>query len=93
MVEHPHHRYRSVEKSREILAGLQAGMREKDEEALEPYGFLQEAGEDIPEELDKASKRTKRLLLTCLTGGLMLFLLASFLNRGPSGLSALLQRQ
>ncbi|MBR5981079.1 MAG: hypothetical protein IK035_03655, partial [Firmicutes bacterium] len=65
MVEHPHHRHRSVEKGSEFLAGLLARMREKDEQTMEPFAFLQEAGEDIQGQLDHAAKRTQRLLLIC----------------------------
>ena len=92
MVEHPHYRHRSLEKGMEFFAGLLAGMREKDEDALEPYGFLQEAGEDIPEQLEKSAKRTRRLLQICLAGGLLLFALSAVLNRGSADLSPLLQR-
>ena len=92
MVEHPHHRHRSVEKIREFPAGLRARMREKDEQTLEPFAFLQEAGEDIPDQLDQAANRTQRLLLFCIAGGLILFVLAAVLNRAPSDLSSLLAR-
>jgi hypothetical protein len=75
-----------------FLEDLRAGLREKDERSLEPYGFLQEAGEDIPEQLDTAAKRTERLLLICLAAGLVLFVLSAAFGRGPSDLSAMLRR-
>ena len=92
MVEHPHHRHRSVEKGSVFLAGLFARMREKDEQTMEPFAFLQEAGEDIQGQLDHAAKRTQRLLLICIAGGLLLFVLAAVLNRTASDLTSLLMR-
>ena len=92
MVERPYHHHRFVEKIRAFPAGLRAGMREKDEDALTSFGFLQEAGADIPLELDKAAKKTERLLLICAVAGSVLFSLAAVLGRGSSDLAALLQR-
>ena len=92
MVEHPHHRHRSVEKGSEFLVRLRARIREKDERSMEPFAFLQEAGEDIPGQLDHAANCTQRLLLICIAGGLFLFVLAAVLNRAPSDLSSLLAR-
>ena len=92
MVEHPHHRYRTVERIKESLTSIPTGMREKDEQVLEPYAFLQEAGEDIRGGLDAAAKRTKRTLYVVLAVCLILFLLAAVLERGPKDLETLLIR-
>ena len=92
MVEHPHHRYRTVERIKESLTAIPAGMREKDEQVLEPYAFLQEAGEDIRGRLDAAAKRTKRTLCVVTAACLILFLLAAILERSPKDLEALLTR-
>ena len=69
-----------------------ACLREQDEQILEPYGFLQEAGENITEQLDHAEKRMQRLMLICIGGCLMLFVLSAVLGRTPSDLSSLLVR-
>ena len=92
MVEHPHHRHRSLGTGSRFWEGLGARLREKDEQSLEPYGFLQEAGEDIPGQLDRAARRTQRSFLICIAGGLLLFVLAAVLSRTPSDLSSLLAR-
>ena len=92
MVEHTHHRYRSVEKLKEMFAALQASMREKDERSLEPFLFLQETGEDIQEQTDAAFKRMKRLLFACMAAGTLLFLLIAVTGRSSGDLHALLVR-
>ena len=92
MVEHPHHRYRIIERIRDALAAIPAGMREKDEQILEPYGFLREAGEDIPGQLDAAAKRTKNTLCVCAAACLLLFLFAAVLGRSSKDLQTLLIR-
>ena len=92
MVEHTHHRYRSLEKVQTSQDAILRRMKEKDEKALEPYFFLQEAGEDIPGELDLAVRRTKRLLLCGSAAALALFVFVAFFGRGPGDLKEALQR-
>ena len=92
MVEHPHPRYRTLKKIGRFFASLPAAVRERDEQALEPYAFLQEAGEDLRGQLDRVEKRTWRLLAVCAAGSLLLFLLLSVSGMASPGLSALLVR-
>ena len=92
MVEHPHHRRRFVADLADSLADLRTRLREKDEKDLENYSFLQEAGEDIAEQLDAASDRTFRLLAVCAAACFVLFVLLSLFGRGTADLPALLTR-
>lgn len=84
MVEHPHYRYRFIEKSKTLISSVLSGMREKDERELAPFSFLEEAGEEIRNRLDHAVEQTKRLVILLMAGSLVLFLLLTLLGRKPS---------
>ena len=92
MVEHPHHQRGTIADLTGYMADLSVKLREKDEKDLDAYRFLQEAGEDIPGQLDAAFSRTKRLLAVCAAVCLAFFLLISFFGRGSADLSDLLTR-
>ena len=91
-MEHPHHRRRIVGPLAAKLRRVGEILRQKDEQALEGYAFLQQAGEDVSSELDRLQKRLGRLLLFCAGTCLLLFLLAALIGRQDAGLEMLLQR-
>ena len=91
-MEHPHHRRRIVGPLAAKLRRAGEILRQKDEQALEEYAFLQQAGEDVSSELDRLQKRLGRLLLLCAAACLLLFLLAALIGRQDAGLEMLLQR-
>ena len=92
MVERTHHRHRSLGKWKKAPEEILRRIREKDERGLESFGFLQEAGEDIPEQLDAAIRRTERVLTLIAAAALVLFALAAVLGKDPADLPEALRR-
>ncbi|MBR3718652.1 MAG: hypothetical protein IKN20_02195, partial [Firmicutes bacterium] len=76
-MERPHHRYRIVAALRSLLDAAQERLLQQDEEKLESYAFLQQAGEDISGELQTAQKRMKKGMAAAGLAALLLFLLAA----------------
>ena len=91
-MERPHHRYRPVERIRELAGRAFSLLRRRDEQALEPYAFLSWAGEDISGELAGCEKKLKRSLLICTAGCAVLFALAALFGTSSGELRDLLQR-
>ena len=91
-MEHPHDRHRIIRDLRERTAAFWDGLRRRDEQSLDGYAFLQQAGEDVASELDRLQKRLKRTLLLCGLACFVLFVLIVLLGRQEKSLEEVLQR-
>lgn len=92
-MERPHHRYRIVAALRSLLDAAQERLLQQDEEKLESFAFLQQAGEDISGELQTAQKRMKKGMAAAGLAALLLFLLAALFGGKGESLEELLQRR
>ena len=94
-MEFPHHRHRVIkvpDRPGTVLRAFWDGLRSKDEDALSEYLFLQQAGEDLSAELDRAQEKLRKNLLFCGAVCLLLFLALALLGRETGDLSELLLR-
>ena len=81
MVEHPHHRYRFIEKA-----------REKAQQEMEPFRFLQEAGEEINRMLKQSEEKAFRLAAGCAIACLLCFVILAISDRSDADLASVLLR-
>lgn len=91
-MERSHYRYRIIERMRELPHLLQESLQQRNERSLESYTFLQQAGEDIPGELERLGRKLKRSLLCCAAVCLVLFLLMCLLSGRQKDIDTLVLR-
>ena len=77
---------------RELPHLLQESLQQRNERSLESYAFLQQAGEDIPGELERLERKLKRSLLCCAAVCLVLFLLVCLVSGRQQDIDTLVLR-